>query len=70
LNSQRPDTDGNCDRRRTHPLLGYLPHQGLPSHREIISGWPTTFGINADVSNLFVTHGGSTRARSRVRRRL
>jgi DNA-binding transcriptional MocR family regulator len=40
------------------PLLGYLPHQGLPSHREIIAKWLTAFRINADVSNLFVTHGG------------
>jgi DNA-binding transcriptional MocR family regulator len=41
-----------------NPLLGYLPHQGLASHREIIAGWLTALGISADVSNLFVTHGG------------
>lgn len=41
-----------------NPLLGYLPHQGLPSHREIIAGWLASIGIEADVSNLFVTHGG------------
>ena len=41
-----------------NPLLGYLPHQGVASHREIIARWLTTLGVNADVSNLFVTHGG------------
>lgn len=40
------------------PLLGYLPHQGLPMHREIINGWLATFGMKADVTNLFITHGG------------
>jgi DNA-binding transcriptional MocR family regulator len=40
------------------PLLGYLPHQGLPSHREIMAGWLALFGMKADVGNLFVTHGG------------
>lgn len=40
------------------PLLGYLPHQGLASHREIIATWLKLFGIEADVSNLFITHGG------------
>ena len=40
------------------PLLGYLPHQGLPSHREIMADWLTAFGIKADVANLFITHGG------------
>ncbi len=40
------------------PLLGYLPHQGLPSHREIMAEWLTTSGIKAEVANLFVTHGG------------
>jgi DNA-binding transcriptional MocR family regulator len=40
------------------PLLGYLPHQGLASHRDIIARWLTALGVNADVSNLFVTHGG------------
>jgi DNA-binding transcriptional MocR family regulator len=40
------------------PLLGYLPHQGLPAHREIMSGWLAAFGMKADVANLFVTHGG------------
>jgi DNA-binding transcriptional MocR family regulator len=41
-----------------NPLLGYLPHQGLASHRDIIARWLSAFGVNADVSNLFVTHGG------------
>jgi DNA-binding transcriptional MocR family regulator len=40
------------------PLLGYLPHQGLASHREIMAGWLAAFGIRADVENLFITHGG------------
>jgi DNA-binding transcriptional MocR family regulator len=40
------------------PLLGYLPHQGMPSHREIMASWLARFGMTADVSNLFVTHGG------------
>jgi DNA-binding transcriptional MocR family regulator len=40
------------------PLLGYLPHQGLASHREVIAPWLAALGIHADVSNLFVTHGG------------
>src|SRR5215475_10591287 len=30
------------------PLLGYLPHQGLPSHRQIMAGWLTAFGIKVD----------------------
>src|SRR5215475_496228 len=40
------------------PLLGYLPHQGLASHREIMAGWLAGFGVRADVENLFITHGG------------
>jgi DNA-binding transcriptional MocR family regulator len=40
------------------PLLGYLPHQGLPSHREIVAEWLRSFGIKADIANLFITHGG------------
>jgi len=40
------------------PLLGYLPHQGLPSHREIMASWLARFGMTTDVRNLFVTHGG------------
>lgn len=41
-----------------HPLLGYLPHQGLASHRESVARWLGAFGIDADVANLFITHGG------------
>ena len=41
-----------------NPLLGYLPHQGLPSHREIVAEWLRAFGIKVDVANLFITHGG------------
>ena len=40
------------------PLLGYLPHQGLPAHREIMAGWLASFGMKADSANLFITHGG------------
>jgi DNA-binding transcriptional MocR family regulator len=40
------------------PLLGYLPHQGLASHRVIMAGWLAAFGVKADVENLFITHGG------------
>jgi DNA-binding transcriptional regulator YhcF (GntR family) len=40
------------------PLLGYLPHQGLPSHREIMADWLAAFGVKADIANLFITHGG------------
>jgi DNA-binding transcriptional MocR family regulator len=40
------------------PLLGYLPHQGLPSHREIIAGWLAAFGMTTETANLFITHGG------------
>ena len=40
------------------PLLGYLPHQGVPAHREIMAPWLKLFGMAADVSNVFVTHGG------------
>ena len=31
-----------------NPLLGYLPHQGLASHRDIVARWLTTFGVNAE----------------------
>jgi DNA-binding transcriptional MocR family regulator len=40
------------------PLLGYLPHQGLPSHREIMAGWLAASGMKAETANLFITHGG------------
>jgi DNA-binding transcriptional MocR family regulator len=40
------------------PLLGYLPHQGLPSHRESVAGWLAASGMTAEVANLFITHGG------------
>jgi DNA-binding transcriptional MocR family regulator len=39
-------------------LLGYLPHQGLLAHREIMANWFATLGLAIDVANLFVTHGG------------
>ena len=40
------------------PLLGYLPHQGLPSHRVIMAEWLAGFGMKAEIANLFITHGG------------
>ena len=40
------------------PLLGYLPHQGLTTHRETMTRWLSTFGMVTDIANLFVTHGG------------
>jgi DNA-binding transcriptional MocR family regulator len=40
------------------PLLGYLPHQGLPSHREIMAEWLRAFRLKVDIANLFITHGG------------
>ncbi len=40
------------------PLLGYLPHQGIVSHREIMAGWLANFGMTTEIANLFITHGG------------
>jgi DNA-binding transcriptional MocR family regulator len=40
------------------PLLGDLPHQGVAGHREVMTPWLGRFGMIADASNLFVTHGG------------
>lgn len=40
------------------PLLGYLPHQGLPHHREIMARWLAQLGMPTDVDHLFITHGG------------
>jgi DNA-binding transcriptional MocR family regulator len=40
------------------PLLGYLPHQGLPSHRDLVASWLAQLGIVTDVDHLFITHGG------------
>lgn len=39
-------------------LLGYLPHQGLFRHREIIAGWLTQLGVNTAPDQLLITHGG------------
>lgn len=41
-----------------NPLLGYLPHQGLPSHREIMAEWLAAFGMTTEIANLIITHGG------------
>src|ERR1700761_1797624 len=32
-----------------HPLLGYLPHQGLVTHRESVAMWLSAFANNAAV---------------------
>src|SRR5689334_19608516 len=40
------------------PLLGYLPHQGILSQREIMARWLANFGMTTDIANLFITHGG------------
>jgi DNA-binding transcriptional MocR family regulator len=39
-------------------LLGYLPHQGLPGHREAMVNWLASLGVTADADHLFITHGG------------
>jgi len=39
-------------------LLGYLPHQGLPGHREAMATWFTALGVTTDADQLFITHGG------------
>jgi DNA-binding transcriptional MocR family regulator len=39
-------------------LLGYLPHQGLPRHREAMVTWLASLGVTADADHLFITHGG------------
>jgi DNA-binding transcriptional MocR family regulator len=40
------------------PLLGYLPHQGMPAHCRTVFGWLTRQGVVGDVSNLLITNGG------------
>ena len=39
-------------------LLGYLPHQGLPQHREAMAAWLASLGVTATADQLFITHGG------------
>jgi DNA-binding transcriptional MocR family regulator len=39
-------------------LLGYLPHQGLPRHREAMAQWLASLGVTVDADHLFITHGG------------
>src|SRR6266571_8682132 len=39
-------------------LLGYLPHQGLPRHREAMVTWLASLGVTVDADHLFITHGG------------
>ena len=39
-------------------LLGYLPHQGLPRHREAMATWFSSLGVTTDADQLFITHGG------------
>src|SRR3981189_707244 len=37
-------------------LLGYLPHQGLPRHREAMVTWLASLGGPAGADPLFITH--------------
>jgi DNA-binding transcriptional MocR family regulator len=39
-------------------LLGYLPHQGLPRHREAMAVWLGSLGVTVGADHLFITHGG------------
>lgn len=39
-------------------LLGYLPHQGQPHHREAMAKWLSRLGAVTDIDHLFITHGG------------
>jgi DNA-binding transcriptional MocR family regulator len=39
-------------------LLGYLPHQGLPRHREAMALWLASLGVTVEADHLFITHGG------------
>jgi DNA-binding transcriptional MocR family regulator len=39
-------------------LLGYLPHQGLPQHREAMAAWLNSLGVKTTADQLFITHGG------------
>jgi len=39
-------------------LLGYLPHQGLPHHRDSMVAWLAQLGVTTDLDHLFITHGG------------
>lgn len=38
-------------------LLGYLPHQGRPDHRDAFAHWLSTHGMVTDPDRLFITHG-------------
>lgn len=40
------------------PLLEYLPHQGLPTHRRLVVEWLARQGIVCDVNNLLIANGG------------
>src|SRR3981081_4026139 len=39
-------------------LLGYLPHQGLPRHREAMVTWLASLAVPAGGDPLFITTGG------------
>jgi DNA-binding transcriptional MocR family regulator len=39
-------------------LLGYLPHQGMRSHREAFVEWLRDIGVTVDFDQTFVTQGG------------
>lgn len=38
-------------------LMGYLPHQGIESHRTTIARWLARHGMPANVHSLLITHG-------------
>jgi DNA-binding transcriptional MocR family regulator len=38
-------------------LLGYLPHQGLESHRKIIAHWLSERNVPATAAGVYITHG-------------
>ena len=40
------------------PLLDYLPHQGLATHRVMVGEWLAGQRIVCDVNNLLITNGG------------
>jgi DNA-binding transcriptional MocR family regulator len=39
-------------------LLGYLPHQGVRSHREAFVDWLKEIGLAVNIDHVFVTQGG------------
>lgn len=41
----------------TGDLLGYLPHQGMASHREAIATWLARNDMHAEAERVLITHG-------------